>query len=343
MADYIISYPVLIFCFLVSFLFVLLLIPKWITRMKKLGFVGKDMQKVSKEEVAELGGVVVFAGFLLGSLLYIAIDTFYILHDSTSSFLLRDLTAMAGLLTISLIAVIGFVDDILGWKIGLGQWKKPLLCAVAALPMMVVNSGHSTMMFPLIGMIDLGLVYPLFLVPLAITVTSNGFNMLAGYNGLEAGLGVIILSALAYVSWVNDAGHVAILALCMVFALLGFLVFNSYPSRVFPGNTMTYAIGATIGVVAILGNVEKFAVLLFLPFIVQFFLKARGRMKKESFAKVKYDGSLEQPYSKIYGLEHAMIMVVGAVKKKVFERDVVYSLYILELALVAVMFVWRTL
>jgi hypothetical protein len=51
-------------------------------------------------------------------------------------------------------------------------------------------------------------------------------------------------------------------------------------------NGFTYMIGAIIACVAILGNMEKLAILLFIPYIVDFFLKARSRMKAEEFAKI---------------------------------------------------------
>jgi hypothetical protein len=55
-------------------------------------------------------------------------------------------------------------------------------------------------------------------------------------------------------------------------------------------------------------------------------LKIRGKLKKESFARVNEDGSLEMPYNKIYGLEHLAIYILKRIKpsKKVYEREVVY-------------------
>jgi len=53
---------------------------------------------------------------------------------------------------------------------------------------------------------------------------------------------------------------------------------------------MTYSIGALIASMAILGNFEKIAVFVFIPYILETVLKLRGRLKKYSFAKVREDG-----------------------------------------------------
>ncbi len=320
---------ILLSCFIVSFLVVFIGLPFWIKHAKRAQITGKDMHKLNASPVAEMGGIVVIFGFILGVLIYISIDTFF-LSGLVKAELARDLKIMASLVSILILSVIGIVDDILGWKIGLRQWQKPILAVIAALPIIVVNAGHSMMLVPLLGRIDIGLIYPLLLVPIAISGASNGFNMLAGYNGLEAGMGALILSALAYVAWVTEFSWVSMLALCMVFALLAFYLFNKCPARVFPGDTLTYPLGALIAIVAILGNLERLALIFFIPYFIELFLKLRGRLKKESFAKVNQDGSLDVPYNKIYSLTHFSILILKKIKRRVYEREVVWSLFLMQ-------------
>jgi len=304
----------------------------WIRRAHEADLTGKDMHKLSRRKTAEVGGLPVLFAFLFGVLIFVGVKTFYFGNVSYEK------EIFAVVLTITMIALIGFIDDILGWKIGLRQWQKPLLCLFAALPIMMINSGVSKMNLPFFGLVDLGIIYPLILVPIAVSGAANGFNMLAGYNGLEAGMGIIILGALGLIVWqMQGLSHIAMIAAIMIMALLGFLIFNRYPARIFPGDTLTYMTGATIAVVAILGNVEKAALVLFIPYFIEFFLKARGDFRKESFAKVNDQGYLEKPYDKIYGLEHLMISVLGRLKIKVTEKRAVYSIYLLELFFVALM------
>lgn len=336
-----ISSPIILASLLASFIVTLFCLPFWIRRAKRSGLTGKDMNKKDKPEVAELGGVIVISGFLLGVLVYLALDTFYLTHSSIEMQLSRDLKIAAALLTIIIITMIGLVDDILGWKIGLRQWQKPILAALAALPLMVVNSGTSDIAVPFFGSINIGILFPLILVPIAISGASNAFNMLAGYNGLEAGMGIIILSTLGYEAWTNDIGWVAVIAFCMVMALIAFYLYNKYPAKIFPGDSMTYPVGALIAVIAILGNIERLALFLFIPYFLEFILKFRGLMQKESFAIPNDDHSLTKPHEKYYGIEHIAIDVIAKIKKRAYEKDVVYLIFGFEIIIAAIgLMIW---
>jgi len=68
---------------------------------------------------------------------------------------------------------------------------------------------------------------------------------------------------------------------------------------------------------------EKIAVVLFVPYLIDFILPLRKSLKVEAFAKVNEDGSLEQPYDKIYDITHLAIVLLKRVTARVYERDVV--------------------
>lgn len=322
MVDYL-----LLTCFAASFLTTLTLTPLWIKAALKANLKGRDMNKYEKPEVAEFGGVAVVAGFMAGVLIYIGLSTFYFHQNANLIFILAAVSTILG------ITIVGVLDDLLGWKAGLKQWQKPLLTLPVALPMMVVNAGESVMSLPIVGPVDFGILFPLVIIPLGILGAANGFNMLAGYNGLEAGMGAIILGTMGLIAWRTGSGWVAMLAISAFFALLAFLVYNWYPAKVFPGDTLTYSIGALIACVAILGNMEKIAIVLFIPYFLDFLLPLRKKLHVEAFAKVNRDNSLEMPYRGIYDMTHLGIFVVGKVKSKVFERDVVVSILALEVIL----------
>ncbi len=318
---------------LVSFMITWLITPTWIRKALKAGLTGKDIQKFTHPDVAEMGGVVVLLSLVISVMLYISLRIFIFRADMYLSTILALLSALL------IAGIIGIIDDILGWKIGLAQWQKPLLTLLAAAPLMAVNSGMRIMHIPFIGALDLGILYPLLIIPAFILVGANGFNMLAGYNGLEAGQGVIILSALAYFSYLNGAAWVSIIALCGVFALLGFLIHNSFPAKIFPGDTLTYTIGTLAAAIAIVGNIEKIFIILYIPYIIEFFLKLRGKFQKESFAVPQADGTLTPRYEKTYGLENGMVTLLNHVKIKTTERNVVYGIHLIELLCVLLAFV----
>jgi len=305
-------------------------LPFWIKRAKKEGLTGRDMHKVTKEKVAEAGGVCVIMGFIIGALSYIAIKTFYFKsHD--------DIMEIFSLLTVILIiAFVGFTDDILGWKLGLSRTLRIIFLIFASLPLVVINAGQTSIQEP-----AWGITYPILLVIVGVVGASSTFNFLAGYNGLETSQGIIILSALSFITYITGSKWLSIIGLVMVFSLIAFYIFNKHPARAFPGDILTYPVGALIAIIAVFGDIEKIALFFFIPYILEAFLKIRGKLKKESFAKVNHDGSLEMPYNKIYGLEHLAIYILKRIKpsKKVYEKDVVYLINFFQILVIIIGFV----
>jgi len=325
--------PILLFPILASFLITLFFLPTWIKRALHAGLSGKDMHKVHKPEVAEAGGVTVVVGFILGVLLYVALKTFYFQNTAT---LLEIFALLASILIVSFI---GMIDDILGWKIGLGKRIRLFFVLFAAIPLIVINAGESSVSLPFLSKLNLGILYPLLIIPLGIIGASTTFNFLAGYNGLEARQGILLLAALAIATWLTGNGWLSIISLCMLASLFAFLLFNYSPAKVFPGDVMTYSIGALVAIIAILGNIERFALFIFIPYIAEVMLKLRGKLRKESFAALQPDGSLELPYTKIYGLEHLALAVLKKWKRKVYENDVVNFITLIQIIVILLAFV----
>ncbi len=322
---------VLLLPLLLSFFTGLFLTPFWIRKAKEIGLVWEDMNKPEHpKNVAGSGGISVFLSFILGVLVYIAIKTFYFKSKDNL------IEIFASLSVILVIAFIGIIDDILGWRRGgLSIRSRLILLFFASIPLIVINAGESNM----IG-IEFGILYPLIIIPLGIIGASATFNILAGYNGLETSQGIIILSSISVITFLMGNKWLSVIGLCMVASLIAFYIFNKYPAKVFPGDILTYLVGALIAGLAILGNIEKIAVFFFIPYILEAILKLRGKLKKQSFAKVNEDGSLEPPYEKIYGLEHLAIHILKKIKpdKKVYERDVVYLINLFQILIVIIGF-----
>jgi UDP-N-acetylglucosamine--dolichyl-phosphate N-acetylglucosaminephosphotransferase len=146
-------------------------------------------------------------------------------------------------------------------------------------------------------------------------------------------MGSIILSTLGLLAWYGGRGWLAVIAFCMVSSLLAFYLFNKYPARIFPGNTLSYMVGALIACIAIAGNSEKAALVLFIPYLLQLPLKLRGFLQKESFAKVQPDGALIEPYDRWYGIEHITISFLRWLKGSAYEKGVTHTLMFVELLL----------
>ena len=319
--------PILLVTIFISFFCVYLILPYWIKKAKQIGLIWEDMNKPKHpKNVAGSGGLIVIFGFILGILLYIAIKTFVLKTDVTT------IEIFALITTVLIAGLIGFIDDILGWvRGGLSTKLRIFLLLIAAIPLMVINAGQSNMMG-----IELGILYPLIFIPIGIIGASAAFNFLAGYNGLESSQGIIILSALAFVTYKTGNSWLSLTCLIMIASLSAFHIFNKYPAKIFPGDVLTYPIGALIAIIAILGDIEKIAVFFFIPYIIETGLKLRGKLKKQSLAKVNRDGSLDLPYKRIYGLEHLAIYFLKKIKssKKVYEKEVVYLVNLFQILII---------
>ena len=319
----------LLISILIGFILTAAILPRWIRKCRKIDLLWEDMNKHGHpKNVASSGGIAVIGGFVIGVLSYIAIRTFVIQSPGVV------LEIFALLSVILIFSIIGLTDDLLGWKHGGLSVKFRLFLAIlASIPLIVINAGHHIVNIPFLGIQNIGLIYPLVLIPLGVAGVATTYNFLAGFNGLEAGQGIIILSFLSFVAYLTGSSWLALIGLIMVGCLVVFYFYNKFPARVFPGDTLTYSIGALIAIMAILGNFEKIALFIFIPYFIEIGLKLRGGLKKQSFAIPEKDGSLKLPYKKIYGLTHLSLLILKKFKKKVYERDVVYLIFIFQIVL----------
>lgn len=330
-----------LFCILATLVCVVFLLPFWINAARQRNIVGADMNKYDRRLIPEGGGIAVVFAMVFGIALLIFVKSFILRSDVNLIFILGVLS------TILLAGFLGFVDNILGWKKGLKVIHKIILTVPIALPLIVININHSVIDIPFFGAVNFGILYPLFLVPVAVIGATNGFNLVAGYNGLEAGLGSIILFSMGLVAWGSGINWLALICFIAVAALIGFLLFNFYPAHVFPGDSLTYPIGALIATVAILGNMEKIALMLFALYFVDILLywgRAvwQGRKDAEAFGKINPDNSIDLPYKKWYDSTHIAISALKRLKKKVHERDIVLSMWATQIVICAfvLIFVW---
>jgi UDP-N-acetylglucosamine--dolichyl-phosphate N-acetylglucosaminephosphotransferase len=323
---------ILLIAILVSFLSSLIFLPRWISKTKKIDLTWKDMNKYGHpKNVSASGGIITVFSFAISVLLYLGLKTF-IYRPSV-----HQVEIFALLAVVLFLALIGLTDDLLGWKHGgLSVYSRLFLAVLASIPLAVINAGNSIISLPFFGGIDLGIYFPLIIVPLAVAFVTTTYNFLAGFNGLEAGLGILILSFASFVSYITGSPWLAVIGLCMVAPLVVFLFFNWSPAKIFPGDVLTYAIGALFISMAILGNFERIAIIVFIPFLFEVILKLRGKLKKHSFGKPSEDGTIEMPHKKIYGLTHFAIWFLKKIKGRATEKKVVFLIYIIQLIFILI-------
>ncbi len=278
----------------VSLLAALLVTPWSIRKLRASGIVGRDRHKPNNPEIAEMGGIAVFLAFNVG--------VFFVLGFSLIAQAEQNLI-LAGLVVCTGACMTGILDDL----VDLRQRFKAFIPLAFAVPLALFVPSVSVT-FPFLGEIGFGIVYAAIFVPLGIAFASNAFNMLEGFNGLGAGIGIIMACAIGTLAILS--GNITGLALLapLIGALGGFLFFNIPPAKVFPGDTMTLLVGCTLAVSAILSKVEFWAALLFIPHLIEFLLKAKAHFKVQSFASSIEDGRLRYE-GPIRSLTHVVMRI----------------------------------
>jgi UDP-N-acetylglucosamine--dolichyl-phosphate N-acetylglucosaminephosphotransferase len=300
---------------LISFLVGFILFPAMIIRLKKAGIVGKNMHSAIQEEVAEMGGLVVVAGFGAGIFTVIAVKTFFNLFPSID--LISVLIALSSIL---IVVLIGIFDDL----VSMPQQIKAFMPIFAALPLIVIKEGSTFMEFPFFGNINFGLLYTLVIIPAEITIAANAINMLAGFNGIEVGMGIIAMGSLAIIAYFMGKISVLVILLAALGALLAALYYNWYPAKILVGDVGTLTIGAIIAVSVIMGNFEIAGAILLIPYIIDFIIKAKNHFPY-SFG-VYRDGKLYCPESGPVGLGQLIMKMCGGIS----ERNLVLVLMAIE-------------
>ncbi len=316
---------------IVSFLVVYFVAPWLIRYLRKIGIVVKDQNKKDKPLIPISGGLAVLVGVFSGLLLFIFYRTFF--ADGNVGLAATDKNLMlifASMVSLFIITLVGFLDDLVirnnkDESSGLKQWQKPLLTLTAAIPLMVVNAGESELWLPFFGVVDIGIIYPLIFIPIGVIGAANMVNMLAGYNGMETGMGIVYIGMLGLYAYTNTRYIAALIALVTFFSLLAFYLYNKYPAKILPGDSLTYLLGAAIAIIAVIGNIEKAAIISAVPFFVEFILKARSRFKADSFGYF-YKGKVKVDYKKIYSLPH-----IFARTGKFTEKQITFFMILIQL------------
>jgi len=323
-----------------SFILAYLAIPAFNRFMVVAGIVGRDVMKKEERPIPDMGGPGVLVGFLLGIFLYIGFETFAL---KSSQDLIYILASLSTILIITLIGIFDVLTSLMKLREGAGiferlkrrgipQWFYFFIPLPAAVPLMAVAAGVTHMNLPLFGRVDLGLAYPLILVPLAVLCCSNATNFLAGFNGLEAGMGTVLLASLGAFALLSNKTAAAALSLIFATALLAFLRYNWYPAKVFPGD-LNYTIGAVAACVTVLGNMEKFAIICFTPWIAEALLKAASRFDAETYGVLQQDGTVKPRGGRIGSLAH-IVMRSGSFT----EAQVTGILIVVEVIVCAIAF-----
>ena len=259
-----------VFAIMIGFLFAivlgLFLIP--ILRRKKIGqrisaFVGENHKK--KEGTPTMGGLI----FVVPTII-ITIALIYMKKLELTPELIIILFVFMGY------AFIGFLDDFLSIKKnnneGLTTYQKLFLQLVIALVFFYLymqSGGKTALISSTLGInIEMGWFYGVFLLFILIGA-SNAVNLTDGLDGLAGGLSAIAFIAFGLISIVVGYQEIGIFIFILVGSLMGFLIFNTHPAKIFMGDTGSLALGAVMAAVAILTHREITLLIVASVFVVE--------------------------------------------------------------------------
>ncbi|MEH6939186.1 phospho-N-acetylmuramoyl-pentapeptide-transferase [Bacillus sp. JJ664] len=261
--------PSILVAMITAFIIAVILSPIFIPYLRKLKF-GQSIRDEGpkshkkKSGTPTMGGIIILIALSLSAIFI----SMYFDVLSTRTFILLFVTVCFG--------IIGFLDDYIKVvkkrNLGLTS-KQKFICQVIVSIIVffaIKSTGVSTSVaIPGTGYeIDLGFIYALLIIFMLVG-TSNAVNLTDGLDGLVSGTAAIAFGAYAVLAYNLQQLDVAIFSIAVVGAVLGFLVFNAHPAKVFMGDTGSLALGGALAAIAIVTNLEILLVIIGGVFVIE--------------------------------------------------------------------------
>ena len=260
----------IIFQIIVAFFLATAIAPIFIPFLHRLKF-GQAIREEGpqshrkKSGTPTMGGIIFILSIILTTIISLSFTNYLTLSDELVMLLL----------TLLGFGAIGFIDDFIivvrKNNDGLRPIQKFLsqIALAAIFFYMFLANGYSTELsvFNLFS-IELGWFYGIVIL-FWMSGFSNAVNLTDGLDGLCGGVSVIAFSAFGMIAIAQQQMDIALFCFSVVGALLGFLVFNLNPAKVFMGDTGSLALGAAIAAVSILLKQELLLVIIGLVFVLE--------------------------------------------------------------------------
>jgi UDP-N-acetylglucosamine--dolichyl-phosphate N-acetylglucosaminephosphotransferase len=274
----------LIVFFLVPFLFIIFAMPYIVRKLAENGHVVKDMYKKTMPDIPTNGGLPI----LLISIFSLSILTLFYAKNITP-------INYTVIVVVVLFALFGLLDDM----VNIGRPAKLILLYYCSYPLIPFIT-TTFIIFPLIGPIDLSIIYLQIIIPTYVPVVANLVNMHSGFNGLAPGLSLIILITLVLKAYFFGNIYNALFIVCLTGALAAYFWFEKYPSKIFWGNVGALSIGAAIGCMIVTQGFIISGFIMLIPHTVNFLLYVYWRLNVRKYPIAKFgmerdDGTIEVP------------------------------------------------
>ncbi|WP_054949474.1 phospho-N-acetylmuramoyl-pentapeptide-transferase [Numidum massiliense] len=250
---------------IVAFLMTVIIAPLFIPVLKRMKF-GQEIREEGPKAHYKKAGTPTMGGIIF--LLSLTLVSVTFAPRNVELFMLLFATLGYGLL--------GFLDDFIkvAYKRNLGLTAKQKLFGqlviAGVLYWVLVQSGLSTTLHVpgTNWSVDLGWLYLPFLI-LIMLASTNATNLTDGIDGLLSGTASIAFGAFALIGLYYSNYTVTLFSVAVIGALLGFLVFNAHPARVFMGDTGSLALGGGLAMAAVLTKTELALVVIGGVFVIE--------------------------------------------------------------------------
>ncbi len=220
------------YAFVLSLFLSMALIPPLVRIANRLGFTDKGGgRKVHEGVIPRIGGVAIYIGFLVPVLLWVP------LRQDIHSFVVASAVVFA----------FGVLDD----RFNLDYRIKLLGQALAVL----IVTLYGGILIQRVPFLPDGILPNMLALPFTILVlvgVTNAVNLSDGLDGLAGGISLLAVGCLVLLAWYGGDGAVVILGLSVIGALFGFLRFNTFPARLFMGDTGSQFLGFSVGVLSVI-------------------------------------------------------------------------------------------
>lgn len=255
---------------LLAFAFTALLVPITIPLLKRMKF-GQSIRKEGPESHMAKTGTPT-----MGGLTYL-IPT--ILLAFAALFFVDDIYKMLVLIIVTIgFGLIGFIDDyiIVVKKDNTGLSSKQKFIAQIAVSIIVYiimanwipDISNSIHIPGTEWSIPLGFLFVLWII-FWLVGFSNAVNLTDGLDGLATGLSIIAFGAFLTIAWMYHEYEIALFLCIIIGALIGFLIYNKYPAKLFMGDTGSLALGGLIGIVSIMINNSLLLLIIGVVFVIE--------------------------------------------------------------------------
>lgn len=227
--------------FFTAFGVVLLATPSLIkvAKLKRLVDEPKEDRKSHKISTPTIGGVIIFSAFLFACFLWFPDNPQTINNLSPFLYLMASLV---------LLFFIGIKDDI----IGMSPSKKIFAHIIVGFILVSMGGIKITSVHGMFGMDILFPEYAQLLISIFVyIVIVNAINLIDGIDGLASGIGLIACVFFGVWFYYSNQPHWTLVSFSLGGALLGFLIFNFHPARIFMGDSGSLTIGAILSVLTI--------------------------------------------------------------------------------------------